>query len=65
VNEKTHQVYIFIREHIERKGYAPTQREIAMGSHISSDKVTHYLSILAMHELIEYTPGKWRGITLK
>jgi SOS-response transcriptional repressor LexA len=65
MNDKTWQVYDFIRGYIKQHGYAPTHREITTGSHISSDMVTYFLSTLAAHELIEYTPGVPRGIKLK
>jgi SOS-response transcriptional repressor LexA len=65
MNDKTPQVYDFIRMHIERHGYAPTRHEIVVRCQIDAGMVVSYLSRLAVQGLIEYVPGKPRGIKLK
>jgi SOS-response transcriptional repressor LexA len=65
VNTKTQRVYEFIRDYIETHGSAPTHDEIAAGAPVAKIDVPNHLSRLAMHELIEYTPSKKRGIKLK
>jgi SOS-response transcriptional repressor LexA len=65
MNAKTRAVYEYIRARIETDGCPPTQREIVAACHINSGNVPYHLELLAAHELIEYQPGRVRGIGLK
>jgi SOS-response transcriptional repressor LexA len=65
MNDKTWQVYEFIREYIDRKGFAPTHQEIVKACQVGKNDVPNHLTLLVAHELIDYEPRKFRAIKLK
>jgi len=64
-SETKEKVFQFIRKFRERKGYAPTVREIAQGCKISSPSVVQYhLNALEQEGLISRAREKFRSINL-
>ncbi len=55
----------YLREHIARHGYPPSQMEIARAFGFSQNRsARHHLEVLAQAGLIELTAGRARGIRL-
>lgn len=60
-----HNTYQFIKNYIQKYGYAPTEAEIAMGIGIKSRGVVHrYVHALKDAGYIKVAPGKRRNIAL-
>lgn len=60
------QVFVYVRDYITKRGYAPTYREIMVSCHFASTaSVKYYLERLARSGRIHFTPGVSRGIALK
>lgn len=59
------QVFTYIRDYIDKRGYAPTYREIMIACQFASTaSVKHYLERLARLGRIHFTPGVSRGIVV-
>ena len=65
LKEDTARVLDYVRLYInERKGAAPSMREIANGCFISVSQVVTHLEILEAYGVIRRTPGRARAIWL-
>lgn len=64
VEEMTDQVYRYIADYIQERGFPPSTREIAQGCYISRGVVTRYLDRLELSGRIRRTPGRARSIQL-
>jgi DNA-binding MarR family transcriptional regulator len=65
IGAQTQAVYLVLRTHTLRYGYAPTVREIARAlGRLSANAVTRHLNRLAEVGLIEREPGRARAIRL-
>lgn len=58
------QVYQFIVGYIRGEGVSPTQREIAYGCKLSSERTLDALSILEARGKIERSEGEYRNIRI-
>ncbi len=63
-DEISAQVYDFIQAYIDEHGFAPTQREIALGCYMSKTNIIRYLDRLEMQGRIIRIPGQPRSIRL-
>ena len=60
------EVFEFIHDFIESKGYGPSYKEIMEGCNISSKSmVSRYIDTLVEEGAIEHTPGIARSIRIK
>ena len=66
MDDRTGQVYKFLRSYHKKHGIAPTFREIGQACGINStSNVRYHLDLLERAGLIERKPGVARGIVVK
>ena len=64
--ENIEKIYNFIKQFIEKNGYAPVYREIIAGTGIKClDSINRYLNILKEQDRIDFVPEKARTIRIK
>ncbi|QOW23086.1 transcriptional repressor LexA [Novilysobacter avium] len=65
LSDTQHRLLAYLREHIARHGYPPSQMEIARAFGFSQNRsARHHLEVLAQAGLIELATGRARGIRL-
>lgn len=65
LSDTQHRLLDYLREHIARHGYPPSQMEIARAFGFRQNRsARHHLEVLAQAGLIELTAGRARGIRL-
>ncbi len=65
LSDTQHRLLDYLRDHIARNGYPPSQMEIARAFGFSQNRsARHHLEVLAQAGLIELAAGRARGIRL-
>lgn len=55
----------FVKDYRKREGYAPSVAEIATGVELlSNTAVRHHLETLKAEGFIDWTPGRYRSLTI-
>lgn len=57
-------VYAYVVEFVARRGFPPTQREIAAGCYLTQTAVRYHLRKLAAQKRLQLLPRLARGIML-